>query len=133
MNYTEKQLKESISKDYGFNLNLIKNPELCGLWHIRFEVNGIKYYGCTCHAGALPQISVDGYTTKHYFHGTPITDEWYNEFIKDKKIKLLKAIDRENGDWEETDITLDTVEEMEQYINKLPKPENYYYDVAYDD
>lgn len=37
-NYTEDQLKESIEKDYGFKKELIKNPVLCGLWHIRFEV-----------------------------------------------------------------------------------------------
>lgn len=62
--YTIEELQEIIAKDYGFQKELIKNPEVCGLWHIRFEVNGIELYGSTPYAGAAPRLKVTGYTAK---------------------------------------------------------------------
>ena len=41
MEYSAEGLKESIERDYGFKRELIQNAELCGLWHIRFQVNEI--------------------------------------------------------------------------------------------
>lgn len=85
--YIEDQLKEIIENTFGFNKDLIENPVQTGLWHVRFEVNGIKYYGWIAHSGALPEIKVEGYTAKHYdFFGTPITEDYYNKFEKGEYI-----------------------------------------------
>lgn len=127
MQYTDEQLKECIEKDYGFKKELIKDPFLCGLWHIRFEVNGIKYYGYTSFAGALPQLNVEGYTYKHYDnHNTPVTDEYYNEHIKDATIVLKRYVGED--DCEDMDVTFESQEKATTYISKLDHPEEYFYD-----
>lgn len=125
--YTDEQLKESIEKDYGFKKELIKNPVLCGLWHIRFEVNGIKYYGWTAHAGALPQIGIEGYTAKYFDnHDTPITEDYYNRCIKDSKIVLFRYVGKDDS--EDMNIDFSSQEEAKEYISRLDNPKEYYYD-----
>lgn len=130
---TEGQMIEVIERDYGFKRELIKNPRLCGLWHVRFEVNGILYYGSTPYHGAKPCLSVQGYIAKHYWHGTPITDEYYEEVIKGNKIEIIHYIDagNDNGDWERTGIIFDTVEEAEAYISQLPNAKDYSHELVY--
>lgn len=128
---TEEQMINAIERDYGFKRELIKNPRLCGLWHVRFEVNGIEYYGSTPYHGAKPCLSVQGYTAKHYWHGTPITDEYYEKYIKGEKIEIEHCIDREAGDWERIGIFFDTVEEAEEYILQLSNSKDYSYDLVY--
>ncbi len=128
--YTIEELQEIIAKDYGFQKELIKNPEVCGLWHIRFEVNGIELYGSTPYAGAAPRLKVTGYTAKHTWHGGPITDEYYEEVIKGQKLVLRHCIDPDSGDWEELPKFFDTVEEAEEYIAGLDNSEVYDYDIA---
>lgn len=125
-------LKKSIEKLFGFNAELIESAEQCGLWHVRFIVNGIKYYGGVSYHGALPQLSVEGYTSPYYWHGTPVTAEFYSEFIEGKCIRLLDLHrELEDGSWEWMDEYFSTPQEAEEYISKLEKPESYSYDIYY--
>lgn len=115
-----RDLLNSIEEKYGFKRELIRNPELCGLWFVRFEVNGIKYIGSIPFHGALPQLKVTGYITEHYNeNSTPVEDWYYEEFIKDKQARLLRCIDAEAGDWEDTGIRFKNQEEVEEYMSNL--------------
>lgn len=125
----QNSLVDSISELFGFKRELIEDAEQCGLWHVRFKVNGIKYYGWVAYHGAVPQISVDGYSSPYRWKGTPVTEEYYNEFISGKSIRLIEYIDRETGDWKWLDIYFSTPEEAEHYISTLEKPMNYTYDI----
>lgn len=116
----KKNLLDSIEKHYGFKRELIQNPELCGCWFVQFEVNGIKYCGSIPFHGALPQLKVTGYTTKHYNeHGTPVEDWYYNEFINGKQARLLHCVDADAGDWEDTGIRFENQKEAEEYMYLL--------------
>jgi len=131
--YTDDQLKEIIEQTYGFKKELILNPVLCGLWHVRFEVNNIRYYGWTTSSGALPQLKTEGTISKyHDSWGTPVTDEFYNEFMKGKKIAIKKFVPFENGgeegEWEYTGKKFESQEEAETYINGLGDQVLYNYD-----
>lgn len=128
---TEEELIASIEEYFGFKKELIKNPEQCGLWHVSFEVNGIKYYGAISYHGALPTIAVKGYTTEHYYHDTPVEDWYYNEYIKDKEVMIARYLDRENGDWEDTGIRCKDQEEAKERIKKMSKPEEYWYEIVH--
>ncbi len=123
-------LKKGIEELFGFKKELIESAELCGLWHARFTVNGIKYYGCVPYHGAVPQLFIDGYTTPYRWHGTPVTEEYYNKFIKGKHIRL-QYVHSELGDgsWEWLDEYFSTPEEAETYITKLDEPAFYSYDI----
>ena len=127
--YSKAELQELIAKVYGFERKLIEKPEVCGLWHVRFEVNGIQYYGSIPYYGAAPRLMVDGYTAKHTWHGGPITDEYYEEVIKGHKLVLMHCIDLEAGDWEQLSNLFDTVDEVEEYIAQLDHPESYSYEI----
>lgn len=127
--YSKAELQELIAKDYGFERKLIEKPEVCGMWHVRFEVNGIQYYGSTPYYGAASRLMVDGYTAKHTWHGGPITDEYYEEVIKGHKLVLMHCIDLEAGDWEQLSNLFDTVDEVEEYIAQLDHPESYSYEI----
>lgn len=123
-------LKKIIEKIFGFKKELIKSVQQCGLWHVRFTVNGIKYYGWIAYHGALPQLFVEGYTSSYRWHGTPVTEEYYNEYIKGKCIRLQYLHrELEDGDWEWLDEYFSSPEEAEKYISKLEKSEFYTYDV----
>ena len=116
----KEKLIEIIEKDYGFKKELIKNPEQCGLWFVKFEVNGIKYTGNVSFHGALPQLNVIGHTTKQYDeYGTPVEDWFYSEFIKDKPAKLLHCVDAEDGDWEDTGIRFENQKQAEEYMSNV--------------
>lgn len=128
-NYTENELKAIIEKDYGFKFDLIKNPRLCGLWYLRFEVNGIKYYGRTPYHGALPMLQVEGYTANHYYKGTPLTEEYYKKHIHGKKLRLLKLIDTETGYYEDTGKRFATEEDVQTHIKQQKNPANWDYDL----
>lgn len=129
MEYTVDQLVKSIEKDFGFKKELIENPVLRGMWCIDFEVNNIKYHGYTAYAGALPQLVVRGSTSEFYDnHDTPITEEYYNEFIKGRKIVLRHVIDRDTYDWEDTGVFFKSQQEAKEYISQLEKSEDYFYD-----
>lgn len=135
MRPTEQELRKHISTIYGFKENLITNPVQCGLWHVRFTVNKIKYYGCISHSGAEPCLFVEGYEYQYYDHTTPVTEEYYNNYIKDKKIRLLLVHDPSNkeweeGDWKDTGIRFNSLEEYEQYI--ATKKDNCKYDYDYE-
>lgn len=123
-------LKKSIEKFFGFKKELIESVEQCGLWHVRFVVNGIKYYGWVAYHGAVPQLSVEGYTSTYRWHGTPVTEEYYNEFIRGKTLRL-QWISRESGDgdWGWLDKYFSTPEEADSYIANLENPELYSYDI----
>ena len=126
--YSDEELRKSIEKTYGFKKELIRHPELCGYWHVRFEVNGIKYYGWIAHAGAMPQIKSEGSIAKyHDEYGTPVTNEYYNEYIKDKKICLFYCIDPNEGDWIKTNVEFKTQKEAERFIENTENPRLYKY------
>lgn len=127
--YSKTELQELIAKDYGFEKELIENPEVCGLWHVRFEVKEIRYYGSIPYHGAAPRLMVNGYTAKHTWHGGPITDEYYEEVIKGHKLVLTHCIDLDAGDWEELTNLFDTVDAAEEYIAQLDHPESYSYEI----
>ena len=129
--YTEEQLKEIIEKEYGFNRKLIKKPVLLGLWHVRFMVNGIKYYGHTPFYGALPQLKVEGYDTDYFDHETPVTESYYERNIKGHKVRILHAVDPKNGNWEDTGMRCEDQETAKYYIAGLEHPEQYYYDFEF--
>ena len=118
---------------YGFKEELIKDPTLCGLWHVKFTVNKIKYYGCISHAGAEPCLVVEGYEYKYYDHTCPVTEEYYTKCIKDKKLRLLIVHDPdddkwEDGDWKDTGIRLGSVKEFEEFISRKKDNKKYDYD-----
>lgn len=127
-NYAEEQLKETIEKEYGFKRELIKEPALCGLWHVRFKVNGIKYYGWTAFSGALPQMAVEGRDAKYYDHETPVTEAYYEKCIKGRQVRILHAVDPQNGDWEDTEMRCEDQETAKRYIAGLENPDHYCYD-----
>lgn len=126
---TNEELCSSIEKFYGFKRELICNAQLCGLWHVRFTVNNINYYGHIPYHGAEPQLSVTGYEYKYFWHGSPVTEEYYKEFIEGKRINLQRCIDGEAGEWEFLDKTFNTPGEAEEYIATLDKPSMYSYDI----
>lgn len=127
----KEELMEIIENCYGFKKELIKNPEQCGCWFVRFEVNGIKYHGNISFHGALPQLHVIGYATEHYSeYGTPVEDWYYDEFIKGKKARLLHYVyvdDEEDGDWEDTGIEFKDQKQAEEYMHNLAKKDLPYY------
>jgi hypothetical protein len=126
-NYTDEQLKEYIERDYGFKKELIKNPELCGLWHLRFVVNGIKYYGYIAYAGALPQLIIEGYTAEYYDNfDTPVTEDYYNRCLKNCEIVLRRYVGED--DCEDMNISFNSQQEAKDYISKLDNPKEYFYD-----
>lgn len=129
MNTTE-ELIDSIHEFYGFKKDLIKNPAQHGLWHVSFEVNGINYTGACSFHGALPTLTVVGYTTKKYYHDTPVEDWYYKEFIEEKQVKIMRVIDAESGDWEDTGIRCKDQEEAKKYISGLKNPKEYWYDIV---
>ena len=133
MEYSAEGLKESIERDYGFKRELIQNAELCGLWHIRFQVNGIRYYGWTAHSGAVPQLEVEGHVSPYHDEkGTPVTEEYYNRHIKGHQARLIRFKEKEAGDdWEDTGIRFDSQEEAEKYIAGLEDGGNYGYDFLF--
>lgn len=127
--YTEEELKNWVEETYGFKKELIQNPELCGMWFVQFEVNEIQYIGWVSFAGALPQIRCLGEkATYHNNHNTPVTEEYYNEYIKGKRIFLTHCIDRDGGDREKTNVEFKSQEEAEAYIKNLED----FYDYGYD-
>ena len=128
---TQEELIESIEKLFGFKKELIKNPEQCGLWHVRFEVNGIRYYGAISFYGALPTIKNDGYVTTHYYHDTPVEEWYYDEYIKGKEVEILKRIDSESGEWEDTGIRCKSQGEAKTLINEMDSPTQYWYDIVF--
>lgn len=127
---TQEELISAIEKYFGFKKELIKNPIQHGLWHVEFEVNGIKYAGAISFHGALPILSVVGYTTEKYYHDTPIEDWYYDQFIKGKPIKIIKNIDPDCGEWEDTGIRCKTQEEAKTKISNMLDPEKYWYDIV---
>lgn len=65
---------------------------------------------------------MEGYTAKHHnAHGTPIEDWCYEEFIKGKPARLLRCVDLDAGEWEDTGIKFKNQEEAEEYMNNLDK------------
>lgn len=132
MKIEKEQLLDSIEKCYGFKRELIKNPHLCGLWFVEFEVNGIKYAASIPFHGAFPQLKVYGYVTEHYNeHGSPVEDWYYDEFIKGKRARLLHCVDAEAGDWEDTGIQFENQKEAQEYMDSLEKKDfpNYLYEM----
>ena len=127
---TQEELIESIEKLFGFKKNLIKSPEQVGLWHVSFCVNGIKYYGSIPFYGARPTIKSAGYTTTHYDHDTPVEEWYYNKYIKDKPVRIIKSINSENGDWEDTGIRCKDQEAAKERISGMNNPENFWYDIV---
>lgn len=125
----ENKLVNSIEQIYGFKRELISNAKQCGLWHVRFTVNNINYYGCISHAGAEPVLMVEGYQYKYYWHGGPVKEAYYKEFIEGRTIHLTKCVDEESGDWEYQEVTFNTPEEAEAYIKTLDNPRIYSYDI----
>lgn len=128
MKQSETEIKEAIAKTFGFKKELIKNASLCGLWHVRFEVNDIRFYGWIPYHGAVPQISVEGYNTKYYWHGTPVTEAYYKELIEGKTIRLYRY-NATKDDWEWMDKTFTSPKEAEEYIRGMESPEKYNYDI----
>ena len=132
MEYSIDELKKSIERDYGFKKELVQNAELCGLWHVRFQVNGIRYYGCRVHAGAVPQLEVEGNVNPYHDEmGTPVTEEYYNRHIKGHQARLIRFKDKEAGDWEDTGIRFASQEEAEKYIDGLEDGQKYGYDFLF--
>lgn len=126
---TQEELKNSIEELFGFKKELIEKPEQIGLWHVRFCVNGIRYCGSISFHGALPTIMNLGYTTTHYYHDTPVEEWYYNEFIRDKPVRIIKFTNPENGDWEDTGIRCKDQEEAKERINNMNSPEKFWYDI----
>lgn len=131
---SEDDLKRNIEEYFGFKRELIQDVESCGLWHVRFTVNDIRYYGWVAYHGAVPQLSVAGYTTKYYWHKTPVTEEYYKKFIEGQCIRLVHYVNMESqdGDWEWQDRTFDNPEEAEEYIAGLNNPGEYTYEIYVD-
>lgn len=130
MSQSKEDCINAIEKYYGFKKELIKDVEPCGLWQVRFRVNGIKYYGSVSYYGAEPMLTIEGYVTPYYWHGTPITEEYYNNFIKGNIIRLQYLHrEKEDGSWEWLNETFSTPEEAEAYISTMSNSENYSYDV----
>lgn len=126
-------LKQSISRLYGFQEDLIENPELCGLWHVRFSVNKINYYGYIAHTGAEPCLKVEGYSYKYYDHNLPVKEDYYNEFIKGRKLRLFKIVKLEDDDTaqEDTGIRFDSIDEYNKFIEASNDGCKYDYDYEF--
>lgn len=127
LKYTEEQLKEIISKTYGFRKELILEPTCKGLWFATFEVNDIKYAGSTVHAGAVPQLKVIGYTSIYYDeYDNPVTKEYYEKCIKGIEVELTIKKDEE-GDWERTGKIFKNLESAKECVKGLDNPNDYGY------
>lgn len=125
---TEEELLNSIERCYGFKRELIKKPQLCGLWFVNFEVNGIKYQGSIPFHGSLPLLHVNGHVTEHYNeNGIPVEDWYYNEYIKGKKARLMHCVDAYAGDWEDIGIQFEGQKEAEEYMERLEKKDAPFY------
>lgn len=109
MQQNQSDLVNTINEFFGFEKDKITDAEQCGLWAARFTVNGIKYMGEVAYYGAKPILNIVGYEAKSW-KGTPITDWYYNEYIKDKPIWIYRWTDQDAGDWERTQITVPTEE-----------------------
>ena len=129
---TKEELLDSIEELYGFQRELICNPVQCGLWMVRFTVNGIRFVGGISFHGAKPVLAVDGYSAEHYDHETPVEDWYWEEVLKDKKIRIYRITDRMSGDWVDTGIRCDTQKEAKRIIQEQGHPEDYGYDFVDD-
>lgn len=128
----KEKILDSIESSYGFKRDLIKNPELCGLWFVNFEVNGIEYRGSIPFHGALPTLHVHGYLTEHYDeNGSPVEDWYYEKYIKGKKARLMRCVDADAGEWKDTGIQFKNQKEADEYMQHLEKEElpNYQYEM----
>ncbi|MCM1172366.1 MAG: hypothetical protein NC393_09595 [Clostridium sp.] len=112
-----------IEKYYGFKKELIRNVQMDGPLFVNFEVNGIMYSGYVPFVGAIPQLTVNGYTAKHHNEKDVLVEDWYYEkYIKDKPVRLLRymAVDEnDEAKWEDTGVILKNQEDAEKYINSL--------------
>lgn len=116
----KENLLDAIERYYGFKRELIRKPEQCGVWFVKFEVSGIKYLGGIPFHGAVAQLQVEGYTTDYHNEcGVPVEDWYYNEFIKGKKARLQHCIDVETGEWEDTGILFENQEQADEYMNNM--------------
>ena len=122
-------LKDIIEQTYGFKRELIQSAEQDNLNSVTFQVNGILYFGWTAHAGAVPELKVTGNAAPYHDNrGTPVTERYYNECIKGHKARIIRFIDGECGDWEDTGIRFDSQEAAEEYLRGLVDPRDYCYD-----
>ena len=131
---SNEKLAELIEQDFGFKKELIEDIRKYGIGIVRFTVNGIKYCGWRFQSGILPQISivVEGYTSEHTWQGCPVTNEFYDTYIKGRKIKIFRCIGKERTNTD-TGIVVEDEEAAIAYINKQKKPEDYFYDVDVED
>ena len=96
---------------------------------MKFTVNNINYYGCVCHSGAEPMLSVEGYSHPYFWHGVPVTEKYYKEYIEGRTIYLRKCVDEDAGEWEWLDVTFESAEEAEEFIKTRKNQRIYSYDI----
>ena len=131
---SNEKLAELIEQDFGFKKELIEDIREYGIGIVRFTVRGIKYRGWRFQSGVLPQISVvvEGYTSEHTWQGCPVTNEFYDTYVKGRKIKIFRCIGEERTNTD-TGIIVGDEEAAIAYINNQLQPEDYFYDVDMED
>lgn len=130
INHTGKKEEYSrylIEQYHGFKRELIRNIQWDGPI-VAFEVNGIKYCSWTSFDGAIPQLSINGYTAKHHNdRGVLVKDWYYEKYIKDKPARIIRFVlsdeDENEGEWVDTGIILENQEEAEKYIDNHNNPQ----------
>ena len=124
------KLVEMIERDFGCKKELVEDIRELGTWIFQFTVKGITYRGWIYESGVLPQISivVKGYTSEHTWKGCPVTNEFYDTYVKGRKIRVYKCVGEERTNTD-TGIVVDDEKDAIAYINKQKKPDDYFYDV----
>lgn len=124
------KIVEMIERDFGFKKELVEDIRELGIGIFQFTVKGIKYRCWRYQTGVLPQISVvvEGYTSEHTWQGCPVTNEFYDTYVKGRKIRVYKCVGEERTNTD-TGIAVDDEEAAIDYINKQKNPEDYFYDV----
>lgn len=130
----QERLAELIEQKFGFKKELVEDIREYGLNILQFKVKGIKYRGWTFESGTLPQISVivEGYTSEHTWKDCPVSNEFYDNYVKGRKIKIFRCIGEERTNTD-TKVVVEDEQAAIAYINKQLQPEDYFYDVDMED
>lgn len=73
-------------------------------------------------------MNVNGNITKYHDEGgTPVKDWYYEKYINGKKARLIRCVDEDAGDWEDTGIQFENQEEAEEYKHNLDEKDAPYY------
>lgn len=68
--------------------------------------------------------------TPYYYKDNPLEEWYYNTYIKGRPIMILKIINSESGEWEDTGIRCNNEDKAKKIISSMNNPENFWYKIV---